>query len=171
MEEPLKLNLGCGRDCRRGYVNIDRVPSEGVDLVLDLDDCRLPFSSGSVDEVLAYHVLEHILKWEDLVVEIHRVLKPGGLFDVHVPYGFLPYIGHVRFFMPWTIDGFLRGEFGGGPFLQAQPLFDKEMQKVNRRIPFRWHLRHYLHISLPDTTRIGVKWEIVWHLRKPSEVV
>ena len=33
-----KLNVGCGRDIREGYVNLDIVPFRGVDLICDLDE-------------------------------------------------------------------------------------------------------------------------------------
>lgn len=82
----IKLNLGCGRDHRAGWVNIDALAELKPDLVHDLSQ-PLPFANGSVNEVLAQDILEHFTK-EDLigvVSEIGRVLKPGGTLTVRVP--------------------------------------------------------------------------------------
>ena len=165
----LKLNLGCGKDIRKGWVNIDRFPGEGVDMVLDLEASKLPFPDDSVEEVLASHILEHLLRWEDLLLEIRRVLRPGGKLTIRVPYGLLPYIYHVRFFLPWTIDGFCADTLCEGvTSLEAKPLFRKLEQRVHRRLPFRWHLKHYLGIEVRERWPIGRKFEIVWILEKVS---
>ena len=58
---------------------------------------ELPFDSNSIDSISAYDVLEHIPRWErlgdgtvtfpfiNLMNEIHRCLKPGGLFLAVTP--------------------------------------------------------------------------------------
>ena len=46
--EPLCLNLGCGRDIKPGFVNIDARGHPGVDVIADLGKCRnkrLPFKA------------------------------------------------------------------------------------------------------------------------------
>ncbi len=83
--EAQKLNLGCGRDIRQGYVNIDSVALPGVDMVLNVAAAPLPFADGSCDEVLCQDVLEHI-DYLPLLKEIHRVLAPGGRLVVRVPH-------------------------------------------------------------------------------------
>ena len=47
---------------------------------------RLPFDDGSVDLVFTYHTLEHVPDLLHALEEIARVLKPGGLLLVGVPY-------------------------------------------------------------------------------------
>lgn len=81
-----KLNLGCGEDIRRGYINIDARHGPGVDLVLDITR-KLPFADGSVGEVIAYDVLEHLIEadQEKLLVEIGRVLAKNGVLKVRMP--------------------------------------------------------------------------------------
>ena len=82
-----RLNLGCGRDIRFGYVNIDVRPLPGVDLVLDLEREPLPFQDNLATEILAYDVLEHI-SWRRITFvlrEIHRVLRPGGVLKARLP--------------------------------------------------------------------------------------
>jgi len=50
-------------------------------------DCqaRLPFDDASVDRVLAIHVLEHLPNLPSTVAEVHRILRPGGCFQVCIP--------------------------------------------------------------------------------------
>lgn len=43
-----------------------------------LDLCRLPFPTGHFDAVLCNHVLEHVLDDGAALLELHRVLRPGG---------------------------------------------------------------------------------------------
>ncbi len=49
---------------------------------LAYDGSRLPLADGSVDLVYAVCVLHHVpvANWELFVAEVHRVLRPGGLF-------------------------------------------------------------------------------------------
>jgi predicted SAM-dependent methyltransferase len=85
-QTPLKLNLGCGTDYKKGWVNIDVMPELKPDLVQDLLQ-PLPFPKLSVQEVLAQDILEHFT-WEDahtVVAELGRVVKLGGVVTVRVP--------------------------------------------------------------------------------------
>lgn len=86
------LNLGCGTDYRTGFVNIDRTTTSPdgkklkVDLLLELGEA-FPYKDGSVDGVVAMHVLQQ-LGWRDLVScirEVYRVLKNGGVFRIGCP--------------------------------------------------------------------------------------
>ena len=69
---------------------------DGVEFVVADLTRKLPFESGSVASFSAFDVLEHIPRWErvdgeitfpfiDLMSEIHRCLKPGGLFIALTP--------------------------------------------------------------------------------------
>jgi SAM-dependent methyltransferase len=85
-----RVNLGCGSEPESGFLSVDRVLGCGADLAFDLEDCArgtpLPFADGTVDVVLASHVLEHITGLVPLMREIHRALKPGGHLCVVSPY-------------------------------------------------------------------------------------
>ncbi len=79
------LNIGCGRDIRPGWVNLDRVALPGVDVVHDLSEVPLPFPDGSFEIVECMDVLEH-LDYIPLLRDIHRVLVPGGRIVIRVPH-------------------------------------------------------------------------------------
>ena len=84
----MKLNLGCGRDIRAGWVNIDSVSLPGVDHVIDLDaDPVLPFGDDTVDRVEGSHVIEHLHHPLPLMQELWRVAKPGAELVFRCPYG------------------------------------------------------------------------------------
>ena len=45
---------------------------------MTVDGAQLPFSEGEFDVVFSNKVTHHIPDWEDAMVEMARVLKPGG---------------------------------------------------------------------------------------------
>lgn len=81
----MKLNLGCGTDIRKGWVNLDRSPLPGVDLVHDLNKLPLPFKDGEFEFVLCKDVLEH-LDYIPLMMELYRITAPGGIIEIQVPH-------------------------------------------------------------------------------------
>jgi SAM-dependent methyltransferase len=82
----MKLNLGCGTDIRKGYVNVDVVPLKGVDRVVDLNAAPWPFKTGSVDEIFTHHVIDHLDDPTAFLRECHRILKKGGKAIIIVPH-------------------------------------------------------------------------------------
>ena len=46
--------------------------------VREADVTRLPFPDGSFDYVVSYLMLHHVVGWDRAMVEMHRVLRPGG---------------------------------------------------------------------------------------------
>ncbi|MGB8065421.1 MAG: methyltransferase domain-containing protein [Candidatus Sulfotelmatobacter sp.] len=81
-----KLNLGCGPNCKSGWINIDLFDSR-ADVQLDLRE-RWPFDDAAVSYIYSEHAFEHFEPHEEaahLLTEAQRVLRPGGAFDVGVP--------------------------------------------------------------------------------------
>lgn len=81
----LKLNLGCGPNPKRGWVNIDL--TDTADLRLDLRE-PLPFRDGSVTFIYTEHFFEHLefpTEAEALLGDALRVLAPGGTLSIGVP--------------------------------------------------------------------------------------
>lgn len=85
-----KLNIGCGRNSRPGWLNLDIADLPGVDVIADLDNCRkrhLPFEDNSFEEFYASHVIEHIKDTLGLMQELHRIAKPNAKAIFRCPYG------------------------------------------------------------------------------------
>ena len=82
----MKLNLGAGNDIKKNYVNHDLVNLHGIDLVHDLNNYPWPMKDNAFDEIIANDLLEHLDDFMKAMEEAHRILKPGGLFKIRVPY-------------------------------------------------------------------------------------
>ena len=83
----LKLNLGCGLSKLEGFVNVDIDPEVNPDVVADFTT-HLPYENDSVDWIVMFHVIEHIVaaKHPALLDEIWRVLKPSeGMLIIAYP--------------------------------------------------------------------------------------
>ncbi len=90
----MKYNLGCGDKMIEGFVNVDMYGTP--DVMCDLSYFPWPFESESSDEVYSEHFLEHVIDYEKTVLEMYRILKPGGLLHFKVP--------HFRsMFFPWHL--------------------------------------------------------------------
>jgi len=87
IEQPLRLDLGAGKNKKPGFIGVDVRQFEGVDLVHDLRN-PWPWSADSVDEVHASHFLEHLTGAERVHFfnELYRVLKPGAKALIIVPH-------------------------------------------------------------------------------------
>lgn len=104
-----KINIGCGRDYKEGWLNTDISEECKADVYFDIrkdpilignkhqvlvNDGRKSFNvddvypSGKAEYIYISGVLEQIGKNEHLIHalnECHRVLKPGGIMEVIVP--------------------------------------------------------------------------------------
>jgi SAM-dependent methyltransferase len=70
----------------RDYIGIDFRAGPGVDVVADVEN--LPVATGSVGTVLAFSVFEHVKRFWRGFEEVHRVLRPDGVFLVCTPFYF-----------------------------------------------------------------------------------
>ena len=110
MTKPWKLNMGCGLNPESGYVNSDRVPLPGVDVVCDFVHRPFPFRDNTFDEVYMSHVLEHLPDTLGTMEEIYRIARPSATVIVKVPHykhsNAFKDPTHVRFFTEETFDYF-----------------------------------------------------------------
>lgn len=81
----MKLELGAGQRPTRGYTHHDQYQFPHIEIIDDPWMIDLP--DESLDEVLAVAFIEHLTHDQacDTFRNVHRMLKPGGLFLFDVP--------------------------------------------------------------------------------------
>lgn len=97
------INIGAGAEIiRTDVINVDIHPYAGVHIVADIHE--LPFMDNTVDAVIAESVLEHLSDPTRAVTEMRRVLKPGGLVYISVPF-IIGYHSSPGDYYRWTTSG------------------------------------------------------------------
>lgn len=88
MVEKLKIDLGCGKNKKPGFVGADCIAFDGVDHLFDIGTQTWPWEDGSVDEAHASHFVEHLTATQRVHFynELWRVLKPGAQATIIVPH-------------------------------------------------------------------------------------
>lgn len=172
----MKVEIGCGRAKSTGFVGLDITWSKNIDVVADVNE-GLPFTDGSVTELRAIHLFEHIPDTVGLMKEIYRVCAHGARVVIEVPYarsdGAFSDPTHVRAFTEATWEYFDRGS-------DAWKLYRYDMDfklisisfqylkgKILKRIPLvgkllRWTVRKLFK---------RVLWNIVFSVTVELEVV
>lgn len=82
----MKIDLGCGRSKRAGYIGVDILTLPNVDIVHDLNAFPYPFDDATVEEIWLDQVLEHLNDPMRAVEEIWRICKNNAKVFVGVPY-------------------------------------------------------------------------------------
>lgn len=113
-----KINLGAGSEPTEGWVNVDWIQQEGIDVVHNLLEFPWPFEDNSADDMLARDVLEHMPLFNNknestpikFVEECHRILKTGGKLFMTMPHWQSPNLWidptHVRGYDEKSFDYF-----------------------------------------------------------------
>lgn len=109
----MKLNLGCGKEKIRGYINIDNNPKVRPDVLHDLDNIPYPFGDNSIKEIYTSHTLEHVDNWIGMLNEMYRVSENNAVWTIKVPHFTRGYMSplHKRGFSLKTFDFLKREEY------------------------------------------------------------
>ncbi len=83
------------------YISIDVAPTDQTNLVADA--CRLPLRAACVDLVVSFDVIQHVVDAERFLVELSRIVRPGGLVLFTFP--FLYAECDFRDYERWTMQG------------------------------------------------------------------
>lgn len=157
------LDLGCGEG--RHVINMylhAKVTAVGVDLshsdllttqarfapfaqehdakqfyLQQADASCLPFADASFEKIVCSEVLEHIENYPAVLREIHRVLKPNGIFAVSVPRAWPEKICW------WFSDAYHENPGGHIRIFNAQ-ILRREIESYNLHFTTR-HFAHALH--------------------------
>lgn len=103
----IAVDLGCGTQKEKGFIGVDIVPADQVDVVADLNQ-GFPFPDHSVDLVKAHDFIEYLPDRIKTMNELWRICKPGAIVDILVPStdgrGAFQDPTHVSF---WNINSFM----------------------------------------------------------------
>lgn len=80
-----KLNIGCGNNYLRGWINADFIPGR-YEIFLDARK-KLPLQAESIDYIFCEHFIEH-MEMDEIKLflkECFRVLKKGGIIRINTP--------------------------------------------------------------------------------------
>lgn len=164
---PRKLNLGCGRDHREGWWNVDLAEDVKPDQSFDAFAFPWPLPSGHFEEAFLRHVVEHVPHRMDgsgrdgfflFMEELHRVLAPRARVEIHVPWPAHRNAwvdpSHTRVLWPESFD-YLdprheRAYYGRARFRRVDTC-------VTRVWKWNWHLRKYFGFEL---SRLGKPEEL-----------
>ena len=79
------INIGSGTDdIGADVINVDLIDYDNVSIVADIH--QLPFKDASVDAVFNIAVLEHVPRPIEVIAEVNRVLKKGGVIFSVIPF-------------------------------------------------------------------------------------
>jgi len=107
----MRLNLGAADRRVSGFLSVDCVPP--ADVITDLAQVW-PWPNSSVEEVLAFDIIEHIEDRIHFMNELYRVMRPGARVTIETPNaargaGFFQDPTHKS---PWCLNSFQYFEDG-----------------------------------------------------------
>lgn len=86
--ESMKINLGASRNWEKdGWHVLDHKLANSEDMRISGDIARMDIADKTFGHVFLSHVLEHIphIKMQDVLMEINRIMRPGGTIRLLVP--------------------------------------------------------------------------------------
>ncbi len=85
----IQLNVGCGRDYKDGFVNIDIDPLVNPDVIMDFtkESLLTRFTADSVDSILAHGIIEHFWRGDAIsfLKDCFTLMKLGGKIEFLLP--------------------------------------------------------------------------------------
>lgn len=150
----VKINLGCGKEYKEGWINVDFNKEIKADIYTDLTE-KLPFPNDYVNFILIDNVLEHIKqeKFFSFLEELYRICEHGALIQIYVPHysGMFAFShpAHYKYFGIGTFDSMKPEEqFNGERYTKARFIIRKEKLlffhhnlinfKFLSKIPINW---------------------------------
>lgn len=157
----VRVDLGCGKLKEKGCIGLDVSKNVRPDIVADLTS-SIPLKTSCVDEAHCNHFLEHT-DFMPVIEQIHRIMKPGGIVHVTVPYysskDFFTYPTHKTSFTEHTFHKY----FSSGGELNFYSHVRFEVLKIRfnysgfgKFLPFKRFFRHIL-LNVVDSIEFDLK--------------
>jgi len=161
------LDAGCGTGlstqliANRGYIAIGidisslflkNAQNENIPYIVG-DVTRMSFKDESFDAVASIELLEHVVKPQDALNEMKRILKKGGKLIIHAPNLFSPI---------WQLKSIIRqlkgekGSYTGGRTIrESLQLLIKNTYAIIKRMLFKRSIFEIKHPELTDDVQGG----------------
>lgn len=117
-----KLDLGCGKWRKHGYLGIDIFEAGEYQQVIEADkqwvlpwdlNNGIPFPDNTIDDIYISHFIEHVISPEFLLYEIHRVCRHGAHVEIYVPLHEMMSKGHLTEFDEYWFERVFLKSFPG----------------------------------------------------------
>jgi 2-polyprenyl-3-methyl-5-hydroxy-6-metoxy-1,4-benzoquinol methylase len=106
---------GCDLKFKHGK-DVDFLTKCGLINNINIDPYQLPYDDNTFDIIITNQVMEHVQNYEETIVEMRRVLKPGGVclhmfpsqlkpIESHVYIPFASIIRNYPYLLIWAILG------------------------------------------------------------------
>ena len=127
----MELNLGAGKKIIKNAVNVDIMPGEGIDQIVDLSIFPWPWKDESIKVISASHIIEHFPDQKQFIEECLRILKPGGVLELVVPHSScitsVGCLGHYRTYSHDTFRQYLSEPW----YMFKEPKFETLFQDLS----------------------------------------
>ena len=145
----LKLNLGCGEDYKKGWINVDYRDNISIDLKHDLNKFPYPFKEDTFDEILMKSVLEHLENPIKTLKELVRISKNNAKITILVPhansYGNLSNLTHKTNFTENSFTSSLLKEYELENLELLKREFVYDQNKWKKLIPLKKFFKIFLN--------------------------
>lgn len=139
----------------REVISLDRYRvKDGLDILSDLSD--LPLGDDSFDSVFCSQVLEHVAEPQQVLHELARILKPGGVLLLSVP--------HLAYLHNEPHDYYRYTEFGLRHLLAGAGFEIRQIRWSGGLLSFLGHMPSTLIVNL--TWGIPVIFQVVSFLNR-----
>lgn len=120
------------------------------------DALHLPLADGCADIFISLETFEHLPEQAGFLAEVHRLLKPGGLFICSTPNRFIYNPGRSLEARPW--NSFHLREFETAEFRQAleERFSHVDLYGQNPTSPARASAMTFLGRTLPGTCAVRI---------------
>jgi len=104
------MDFGCGISPYKRLLTVDEYIGVEIETedkrqgIIYYDGYNLPFENGRFDCIISSEVFEHVFNIEDIVLELNRVLKRGGIMLLTIPFAY-PKHCEPHDFRRWTMEG------------------------------------------------------------------
>ena len=89
-KEDKKLNLGCGLNKFKGYINVDKNPVFKPDQVVDLNITPWPWEDNDITHIALKDIIEHLGNDKTdlirIIKEMYRISAHGAIWEIQVPH-------------------------------------------------------------------------------------